>query len=63
MNGEFRQSKTKIPLDKNIEDTTDPITKNSTAVYINNDSFNLNSIPFEVDDISEERTNEDIEID
>jgi hypothetical protein len=48
-----------IPLDKNIEDTTHPITKNSKTVCIN-DIFNLDCIPFKADDILEEISNEDM---
>jgi hypothetical protein len=45
----------KIPVDENTEDPANLMTKNSIKVYVN-DSFNIDSIPFEVDEILEEIT-------
>jgi hypothetical protein len=41
------------------ETKEDPITENSKTIYIN-DSFNLNCILFDVDDIVDEITDEDM---
>jgi hypothetical protein len=47
-----------LPITNN-ETEEDPITKNSKTIYIN-DSFNLDCIQFDVDDIVYEITDEDI---
>jgi hypothetical protein len=51
----------KIPVTENLGDPMDPMTENSTTVYVN-DSFNMDSIPFDVGQILEEVTREDIEL-
>jgi hypothetical protein len=50
-----------IPVDKNTEDPTNLMTGNSLSVYVN-DSFNMDSIPFDGVEILEEVTSEDIEL-
>jgi hypothetical protein len=61
MNREFRRDDSGIPLTENLGDPTDPMTENATTVYVN-DSFNVDSIPFDVGQILEEVTSADIEL-
>ena len=46
--------------DKGTEDTNEPKANNSKTVYIN-DSSNLDSIPFDVDDIVGEVPSDDVD--
>jgi hypothetical protein len=50
-----------IPVNKNKEDPTGPMTENSLSVYVK-DSFKMDFIPFDGVEILEEVTSEDIKL-